>query len=182
LPNENEKIEKPPDQDLLKLEFQECVSAGRFFVGLRFTYFFSFTTFFFILIGAFHYVWTSEAKELEIIKPVIMLAIAVFGFYTVISAMIIERRNIQLFRIADRRAAFLEGEKGMGIKDGIRQTYLSIEWTQYFWRIPVAHSVGIMMIYGAATFVWILLFLFSIGFFIYKIWLFFQPVKEVCCG
>jgi len=52
--------EKQPDQDLLKLEYEKAISHGEFIVGIRFNYFISFTTFFFILVGAFYYVWATE--------------------------------------------------------------------------------------------------------------------------
>lgn len=168
--------EKQPDQDLLKLEYQEAVSHSRFIVGIRFSYFISFITIFFALVGAFHYVWISEAKALEQLKPGIMLAIAMFGFYMVVVAIIIERRNIQLYRAADNRAADLE--RLMGIKGGIRQIYVMPWRTQYFFGITVTHSMGVAMFYRAVAFIWIALALFSV----YKILSSFLQAKEVCCG
>ena len=169
--------EKPPDRWLLKIEYQECVSHGRFIVGIRFSYFVSFTTFFFALVGAFHYVWATQDEVFGKLKPWLMLAIAMFGFYTVIVAMIIERRSIQLYRASDSRAA--DVELMMGIRGGIRQTFKMPWRTQYFFRIiPVTHSAGVAMLYRAVAFIWIVLALFSA----YKILSSFLQAKEVCCG
>lgn len=172
--------EKQPDRDLLKLEYQECNSHTRFIVGIRFSYFVSFTTLFFALVGAFYFVWISEAKELQQLKPVAMLAIAGFGFYTVFVARMIEQRNIQLYRTSDSRAADLEWL--MEIKEGIHRILVMQGRKQYLLKIPVTHTRAIDMFYRAVAIVWVLLVLFSIGFGIYRIWLFFHPLKEVCNG
>ena len=170
--------EEQPNRELLKIEYQECVSSGRFIVGIRFSYFVSFTTFFFILVGAFHYVWTSEVEALKQLRPGVMLAIAGFGFYTVIVAMILEKRSIQLYRTSDNRAA--DVEQLMGIKSGIRQIFMMPFRTQYLFikKIPITHSMGIAMFYRAVASIWIVLILFSVYEIVYS----FFRVKEACCG
>ncbi len=152
--------EKQPDQDLLKLEYEKAISHGEFIVGIRFNYFISFTTFFFILVGAFYYVWATEENVPEKLKPVLMIAISVFGFYTVGVAFIIELRSVQLYRASDQRAADLE--KLMGIKDGIRQILLMPKQKLRFLRITIGHAAGIAMFYVLVAFVWIFLLCFSV--------------------
>ncbi|MDO8660009.1 MAG: hypothetical protein Q7K54_05435 [Candidatus Parcubacteria bacterium] len=158
---ENDKTEKPSDRelDLLKLEYEKAISHGEFIVGIRFNYFLSFTTFFFILVGAFHYVLITEEKVFGGLKPWLMFAIALFGFYTVVVAFIIELRSVQLYRASDQRAADLE--MLMGIKNGIRQILLMPKRKIPLIGIPVGHAAGIAMFYGAVSLFWILLTFFS---------------------
>ena len=160
--------EKNPDRELLKLEYEECVSHGRFVIGIRFTFFVSFLTVFFVLMGAYHYIWATEPKVFRHLKPFVLLAAALFGLYTVIVAKIIERRNIQTYRTCDDRASILE--RMMGIQNGIRQVFASLEWEQRFLGIPMTHAVGISMFYWAVTLIWTLLILFSS----YQLWFTFR--------
>lgn len=157
--NETDKLDKL-DPDFLKLEYQECVSASRFVVGTRFNYFVSFTTFFFILVGGFHYIWTTETKVFGELKPWIMLAIAVFGIYMVVTALILEQRAAQLYRTADNRAAELE--RLMGIQNGVRQIFVMPVQKKKFLGIPITHTASIRMFYRVVAFIWILLVLFSV--------------------
>lgn len=64
-----ETDEKMTDKELLQLEYRECVEHGRFMVGVRFNYFITFTTFFFVLIGAYNYVLIAEPKVFGVLKP-----------------------------------------------------------------------------------------------------------------
>lgn len=162
--NENDKIEKLSDRelDLLKLEYQECVSSSRFHVGIRFSYFVSFTTVFLILVGTFNYIWAMEPDKLGRLKPWTMISIAGFGLFTAIVAIMIEIRNHQLYRTADIRAAFLEKKMGIiGIIGGIRQIYANpVKPHRILW-VPITHTVGIRMFYGVVLLIWILLILIS---------------------
>lgn len=142
------------------MEYQECVSASRFVVGTRFNYFVSFTTFFFILVGGFHYAWASQVNVFGGLKPWIMLAIALFGLYMVAIALILERRAAQLYRTADNRAADLE--RLMGIQGGIRQIFVMPWQRKKFLGIPVTHTASIRMFYGVVALIWISLILFSV--------------------
>ena len=55
--------------ELLKLEYQECVTGGRFIGGIRFTFFASFMAFFFALIGSYHFVWAASEERFGALKP-----------------------------------------------------------------------------------------------------------------
>lgn len=157
--NKTDKLDKP-DPDFLKLEYQECVSASRFVVGTRFNYFTSFTTFFVVLVGGFYYVWTTKKETLGELKPWFLLAIAVFGLYTVSTVLILEQRAIQLYRAADNRAAELE--QLMGIKDGIRQIFVSSGRKSKFLGIPLTHTVGIGLFYWVIFVIWLIAVFFGI--------------------
>lgn len=152
---------KQPDKDSLNIEYQECVSASRFVVGTRFNYFLSFTTFFFILVGAFHYVWASDQNVFGTLKPTVMLTIALFGLFMVAIALTLEQRAAQLYKDADKRATELE--RLMGIQGGIRQIFIFTLPAQRkkFFFIPVTHTASIRMFYRVVNFIWILLMLFS---------------------
>lgn len=152
--------EKQSDRDTLNIEYQECVTHSRFVVSTRFSYFVSFTTFFLILVGGFHYVWTAEIDVFGKLKPWIMLSISLFGFYMVGIVLILELRAAQLYRASDRRAANLE--RLMGIKDGIRQIFVMPEQRKKFFVIPLTHTAGIGMFYGAIALIWFVLILFSV--------------------
>ena len=126
--------EKEPNRELLNIEYQECVSASRFVVGTRFNYFASFTTLFFILIGGFYYIWSEEEKVEKELKPWLLFVISGFGLYVISTVLILEKRVVQLYRAADKRAAELE--RLMGIQNGVRQIFIAPERVQYFFGIP----------------------------------------------
>jgi len=149
-----------PEQELLKLEYQECVAHSRFTVGHRFTYFISFATIFFILIGAYNYVWTAEAKTSGQLKPVLLLMIAIFGFFTVFTAWMIEKRCIQIYRTCDNRAASLERLMGIG-DGGIWQVLTDQGRREKFFGIPIGHATAISLFYGIVSTIWLLLVVLS---------------------
>ena len=151
------------DQELLKLEYQECAAHSRFTVGHRFTYFVSFSTFFFLLIGAFNYVWITQQRVFGELKNYLLVMISGFGFLTVIIAILIERRNVQIFRTCDNRAAVIERRMGIGgVGGGIWQILTDPERRQRFLNIPVSHTVAISLFYTAVAIIWWLLIIFSI--------------------
>ena len=158
---EDEKFKEPSEREFTKLnlEYQECVSASRFLVGTRFNYFASFTTFFIVLIGGFYYVWITEEAKLGYLKPWFLLAISMFGLYTVSTVLILEKRVIQLYRSADNRAADLE--RLMGIKDGIRQTFVTPKLQSKFLGIPMTHTAGIGLFYKVIFVIWLVVVIFS---------------------
>ena len=152
--------DKQTNRDPLNIEYQECVTHSRFVVSTRFSYFMSFTTFFFVLIGGFHYVWTAEESVFGKLKPWIMLVVSAFGFYMVGIVLILERRAAQLYRAADKRAADIE--KLMGIQNGIRQIFIMSNQRKKFFGIPLTHTAGIAMFYGAVALIWLALIFFSV--------------------
>lgn len=151
--------EKHPDRELLNIEYQECVSASRFFVGTRFNYFASFTTLFLVLIGGFYYIWAEEEKVNKELNPWLLFAISLFGLYVISTILILEQRVIQLYRATDNRAAELE--LLMGIKNGIRQTLVAPGRVQHFLGIPLTHTFGIEMFYKVIFVIWLIVVLFS---------------------
>lgn len=152
--------EQPPqNQELLRLEYHECVSHSRFIVGIRFTYFVSFTSFFFILVGAYHYIWASAPEVFGQLKPWLRLVVGLFGFFVLGVAWFIEWRGAQISRTFDRRAAELE--KLMGIENGIRQNLADPKQRNRFLGIPVAHTVAISLFYSGIAIVWFLLVVYS---------------------
>lgn len=157
-----------PDQELLKLEYQECASHSRFTVGHRFTYFVSFSTFFFLLIGAYNYIWSTEQMVFGELKDTLLLVISGFGFITVAIASMIERRNVHIFRICDSRAATVEKLMGIsGVGGGIWQILVDPGRRERFLNIPISHTVAISFFYLVVAIIWFLLIIFSS----YQMWL-----------
>lgn len=154
------KEDESPDndvKDLLKLQYEKCIEHGNIIVGTRFTYFVSFTTVFFVLMGAWYYIWTSEAVAVVPLKSYILGATAIFGFMSVSVAIIIELRNIQVFKTCYKLAAKVEGE--MKIRGGIWQILMNPKIVRKFLYIPVSHTAAIMIFYGSVAIIWILLLL-----------------------
>ena len=165
-----DEAEKPPKDDLLRLEYQECVSHSRFIVDIRFRYFVSFTTFFFVLMGAYGYIWVSEKKVFGELKSFLLCALAFFGLMTVVVATMIERRNIHIFRTCNNRAAMLE--RLMGIEEiggGIWQLLADPARRRKFLGITVAHTTAISVFYGAVFLVWLMILVFSTSFWVAQI-------------
>jgi len=151
------------DQELLKLEYQECASHSRFTVGHCFTYFVSFSTFFFLLIGAYNYVWSTEQRVFGDLKNFLLLTIAGFGFLAVIIAQIIEQRNVQIFRACDSRAATVERLMGIGgIGGGIWQILTDPERRERLLNIPISHTVAISLLYLLVVIIWFSLIILSV--------------------
>lgn len=153
--------------DAVKLEYQECTAAGRSIVNIRFTYFASFATFFVLLIVGYQYVWIKQ-DVFQWRWSVLLLVLSLFGSLITSSAKIIEKRNIFLHRIADKRAEELEKE--MGIQDGVRQRLLVPQArTSVFGReVNIAHGVAIDIVYYAVDCVWSFLLVYS-SFQVYRL-------------
>lgn len=156
--------EKVENQNLLHFEFQECVSHSRFVVGIRFTYFVSFTSFFFVIIGTYHYVWASEPGVFGELKPWLLLTLSTFGSFVLVVAWFIEKRGAQISRAFDARAATLE--KAMGIENGIRQKLVDPKQKPRSLGIPISHTLTISIFYSGIALVWFLL----IGYSGYLLW------------
>lgn len=159
-----ENEEKVENQNLLRFEFQECVSHSRFVVGIRFTYFVSFTSFFFVMVGAYHYVWASEPRVFGELKPWLLLILSTFGSFVLVVAWFIEKRGAQISKVFDTRAATLE--KAMGIENGVRQKLVDPEQKPRSLGIPISHTLAISIFYSVIALVWFLL----IGYSGYLLW------------
>lgn len=155
------------DQELFKLEYQECASHSRFTVGHRFTYFISFATIFFVLIGAYNYVWITEVKALGQLKSLFLLLISIFGLITVWVAWMIEWRCIQIYRTCDNRAAAVERLMGIG-GGGIWQVLTDQGRRKKFLGIPIGHVAAISLFYGAVLSTWLLLVMVSGYLFLFS--------------
>ena len=154
---------KPSDQELFKLEYKECSTHSRFTVGNRFTYFVSFATFFFLLVGVYNYVWATEIKVFGQLKPVLLSLISWFGLITVGVAWMIERRCIHIYRTCDNRAAMIERLMDIGgLGGGIWQILTDSGRRRKFLGIPIGHATAISLFYLTVSTIWILLFLLSI--------------------
>ena len=152
---------KASDQELFKLEYQECSTHSRFTAGNRFTYFISFATIFFVLIGAFNYIWITEGKVFGQLKALLLFLVSGFGLITVWVAWLIESRCIQIYRICDNRAAMIERLMDIGgLGGGIWQILTDSGRRRKFLGIPIGHATAISLFYGAVLTVWLLL-LFS---------------------
>ena len=137
----------------MRLEYQECNSASRFFVGIRFSFFVSFMTFFVILIGGYQYVWRNQEvfKDLQFY---LLIFISFFGLLTTFAALLIEMRNIVLYQYCDKRAAVLEQE--MKIWNGVRCMLIS-PTTKLRLGLSVKHTVAIKILYNATAVIWFIL-------------------------
>ena len=139
------------NEDLMRLEYQEAATQARFIIGIRFTYFAGFATVFGALMAAYYKVWVSNELRSPH-KHMLLIGLSVFGLISLISAWIIERRNIELYRTCDDRAAKLEG--AMGIKDGIR-TILAQQGRRQYRLFTHRWAIGIF--YGTVGIVWVAL-------------------------
>lgn len=158
--------DESPDNDgmdIHRLQYEKCIEHGNIIVGTRFSFFASFATIFFVLMGAYYYIWTSETGLIVPLKPIILFLTAIFGFMSASVAIITEMRNIQVIRTCYRQAAFIESKK-LKIRGGIWQILMKPGIIRKFLYIPVSHTFGIMTFYVSVAIIWIF-FAFSVFLF-----------------
>jgi len=143
----------------LELQYQECCRYGRFYAGVRFSFAASFVTLFIILIGGYHYV-RFAGPALGPLQPHLLFATAIFGTMTSFAAVMIERRNIYLYRTSDQLAVKLETQ--MGIVGGLYQTLTRRQARTRFLGIPVTHTVAISIGYASVMIIWLILVVDSV--------------------
>lgn len=150
-------------KERLKLEYQECVSASRSFVTIRFSFFISFMTFFGVLIGVSQYLVLNR-EEFGFIWPFLLCIISIFGLAVVLCARLIEERNIFLYHTCDVRAALLENR--MGISAGIHGILRDRKSIGRVFGIEMTHTSGILILYYLVGTVWTCVFFGTIFFMI----------------
>lgn len=145
---------------ILELQYQECWNYSRFYIGVRFTLVASFVTLFIVLIGGYHYVWTAQ-KAFGRGWPYLLTAIALFGVTMSCAAWMIERRNIYLYREADRLETELETK--MGIVGGLSQTLTRYAARERILGVPITHTIAITIVYDTVLVIWTTLLIYSIA-------------------
>ncbi|OGZ42579.1 MAG: hypothetical protein A3C80_03735 [Candidatus Ryanbacteria bacterium RIFCSPHIGHO2_02_FULL_45_43] len=162
----NDEDEKPAPEDI-RLEYQECATLSRFFVGIRFSFFASFITFFVILIGGYHYVWSARRAVFGELQPYLLFVVAFSGLIVAVVGWLVEKRNVFLYRTCDERLQELEEE--LRIPMGIYRRLRFPTAFSRFLGIPARHVVAIYTMYTAISIVWIILVVYS-GYRVWEVW------------
>ena len=89
--NSNDTLDQ--EREELHLEYKECASLSRFVMGLRFSFFATFVTFFVVLMVGYNHVWAAP-KEYGALRTWLLIGISIFGCVVATFAWVIEIRNL----------------------------------------------------------------------------------------
>lgn len=140
----------------LHLEYKECASLSRFVMGLRFSFFATFVTFFVVLMVGYNHVWAAP-KDYGALRPWLLVGMSVFGCAVATFAWVIEIRNLFISATCDQHAEALE--RRLNIDRGLyhRLRRRGAQWL----RFPATETYMMAGFYNLAFFIWVALLICS---------------------
>lgn len=141
----------------LHLEYKECASLSRFVMGLRFSFFATFVTFFVVSVVGYNHVWAAP-KEYGLFQPWLLISIPFFECVVATFAWMIEIRNLFISATCEQHAEALE--KKMGINRGLyhRLRRRGAQWL----RFPATETYMVAGFYNITCCIWMVILAYSI--------------------
>ena len=153
--NSNDTLDQ--EREELHLEYKECASLSRFVMGLRFSFFATFVTFFVVLMVGYNHVWAAP-KEYGALRTWLLIGISIFGCVVATFAWVIEIRNLFISSTCEQHAETLE--RKMKIDRGLyhRLRRRGAQWL----RFPATETYMVAAFYNLTFFIWVVLIACSI--------------------
>lgn len=153
--NSNDTLDQ--EREELHLEYKECASLSRFVMGLRFSFFATFVTFFVVLMVGYNHVWAAP-KKYGPFQPWLLASISFFGCVVATFAWVIEIRNLFISSTCEQHAEALE--RRMKIDRGLyhRLRRRGAQWL----RFPATETYVVAGFYNITFCVWMVILVYSI--------------------